>query len=167
MKVALLLVVLGTLGCMVVQVPPEAVWGTVRDRDGAPIAGATVALRMAIVHDWGLHGLLLELNRTRPDGSYSFNSGSNATLHFPGDRRVYWVVAAHRDHALAMTRFTESLENPVDLVLDRPGAEGEPADQVCRYAAATMRREEYRRLAEFHFAEATRCDAYEFPGAAP
>jgi hypothetical protein len=163
----LLLALICTLGCAAVSVPPRPVSGTARDAEGSPVSGATVALQVAIVHSWGIHSRLLELTRTDRDGRFAFSPGLMQTLHFAGDRRMYWAIGIHRDYSIAMSRFGEAFDGPLDLVL-APTTPDANADQlVCTFAVSMMHPEDYRRLAQFHLGSSERCDAYGSPAAAP
>jgi hypothetical protein len=167
MRLASLVLALCTFGCAMVNLPPAPVSGTVRDAEGSPASGATVALQLAIVHSWGIHSRLLELTRTDRDGRFAFASGLMQALHFAGDRRVYWAIAMHRDHPIAMSRFGEAFDGQLDLVLGPPTPEADRDKLVCTFAVSMMHPEDYRKLAQFHLGSAERCDAYGSPAAGP
>ena len=71
------------------------------------------------------------------------------------------MIAAHRDYLSASTRPSEDVSQPIDLALDPWPKKQEIAPNAdCFALCVPFAYSECRRVAEFHFGDKTRCDAW-------
>lgn len=165
MRSLVLLAAVAVLGCVTIaDIPPVTVTGTVRDPDGLPIENATVALHM---YFWAplccRSSGILQLTRTSPDGRYRFVPGADRDFHFPGETRSYRVIAVHQRYMGAnVWPIDAPLSAPLDLTLEpkNPNWDKDWTAHDCLKLCPSIRFDECRRVAEFHFGDKTRCDEW-------